>query len=444
MIALSFNAIKRTFDKISSRLFLRDFYDPQILNTEITGLLASTIDMRELLDGVFSLLDRDMKLDYSVAIISNGSLKESVIVQKGLTSSLKVSPSSLVQIFEHQEGAVIVDFIDESRGERISHYVRELKDSNVAAICELTDPNNPAARSGFLVFGNKRSGDPLNSTDVRTLKIITSELAVALQNSLRYEEIKLFNKTLQHEIEVATKELKRTNSKLKALDEAKDEFISMASHQLRTPLTSIKGYISMVLEGDAGEISQDQRRFLDQAFASSQRMVFLISDLLNVSRIQTGKFKLEKGRVDISKIVEDEVAQLAPAAEARHVTFHFERPDDFPVANLDETKIRQVIMNMLDNALYYTPAGGNVYASVESNSKEVIFKARDTGIGVPKEEQAHLFTKFYRADNAKEARPDGTGIGLFMAKKVVDTHKGSIIFESKEGKGSTFGFKVPI
>jgi signal transduction histidine kinase len=263
---------------------------------------------------------------------------------------------------------------------------------------------------------------------------------IAIQNALRFEEIQEFNITLQQRIDEATRKLRRANEKLKALDETKDDFISMASHQLRTPLTSVKGYISMVLEEDAGKITEKQREMLGQAFFSSQRMVYLIADLLNVSRLRTGKFVIESSPVDLATLVEEEIAQLKEEAATRKLALVYKKPKNFPMLMLDETKIRQIVMNFADNAIYYTPAGGKITLKLEETPTTIEFRVTDTGIGVPKSEQPHLFTKFYRAGNARKARPDGTGLGLFMAKKVIIAQGGSLIFESKEGKGSTFGF----
>ena len=214
----------------------------------------------------------------------------------------------------------------------------------------------------------------------------------------------------------------------------------MASHQLRTPLTSVKGYLSMVLEGDAGKVNPTQTKMLHQAFSSSQRMVFLITDLLNVSRLKTGKFVIESTPVDLSKLVEEEVAQLVETAQVKNIKLTYDKPADFPVLMLDETKTRQVGMNFIDNAIYYTPSGGNIKVELIDKPTTVELRVIDDGMGVPKAEQHHLFTKFYRATNARKARPDGTGLGLFMAKKVIAAEGGSIIFESNEGQGSTFGF----
>jgi signal transduction histidine kinase len=199
----------------------------------------------------------------------------------------------------------------------------------------------------------------------------------------------------------------------------------------------------MIQEGDAGHITEDQETMLNQAFASCQRMVYIISDLLNVSRIRTGKFNIDRTSVDLDYVVKDEIDQLKEIAKSLSVEIAYSPPEAVSPLYLDETKTRQVIMNFLDNALYYTPPGGLIKVNLINTEASVELRIKDNGMGVPRSEQHHLFTKFYRATNARKARPDGTGLGLFMAKKIVIAEGGAIVFDSQEGKGSTFGFIFP-
>ncbi len=286
---------------------------------------------------------------------------------------------------------------------------------------------------GVLIIGTKRPGAESSETDRAILERLGEAIGLAVDNKLLFEENQL-----------VLRKLEETNKKLLALDEAKDEFVSMASHQLRTPLTSVKGYVSMVLEGDAGKLNPQQQQLLRQSYTSAQRMVYLISDLLNVSRLRTGKFIMEPTSVYLPDVVEEELLQIEETAKSRNVKLRFQKPKKFPKLELDDTKIRQVIMNFVDNAIYYTPSGGEVEVSLNSSAVSAELTVSDNGIGVPKAEQAHLFTKFYRAGNARTARPDGTGLGLFMAKKVIIASGGAILFKSTEGKGSTFGFCFPL
>jgi signal transduction histidine kinase len=231
---------------------------------------------------------------------------------------------------------------------------------------------------------------------------------------------------------------------LKKIDDSKDDFMSMASHQLRTPLTSVKGYLSMLIDGDFGKLTSEQRRVLSEAYISSDRMTFIISDFLDVSRLQTGRFELQKAPVHLDEILNSEVNQLKMTASARKVNLVYESPDNLPIVNCDQNKIRQVVMNMIDNAIFYSHSDSKIEINLYQQGQKIIFTVRDYGIGVPKSEQHKLFEKFFRATNARQARPDGTGVGLYMARKIIIAHGGSVIFESQENVGSTFGFRLPI
>jgi signal transduction histidine kinase len=431
----------KLFDKVTNQVFYQDAYEPQELFDYLNRVLVSSLDLNYLLRHASQILADNLKAEYVVV-----GLKGNTEGQYRISGTTKIDFANAD--IEHlrkltpkyHQSVIVSDYLEEKH--------REIKNlmnrNNIAVIVRLTpDVRKDNEGLGYIVLGAKKSGNPYSNQDIRVLDTVANELIIAIQNALHFEEIQQFNVTLQSRVNDATRQLRRTNQKLEALDETKDDFISMASHQLRTPLTSVKGYLSMVLEGDAGKINDTQKKMLNQAFISSQRMVYLIADLLNVSRLKTGKFIIDWAPVDLSKVIQEEISQLTETAKSRGITLTYKKPADFPVVQLDETKTRQVIMNFVDNAIYYTPAGGHIAVELEDHVVSIELKVVDDGIGVPKAEQHHLFTKFYRARNAQRARPDGTGLGLFMAKKVVLAQGGSIIFESKEGKGSTFGFTFP-
>lgn len=279
--------------------------------------------------------------------------------------------------------------------------------------------------------------------DINLMRLIGGEVAVAIKNAQSMEEVRKLNDELQQRIEDATKELRASNRQLQKLDEAKNEFISMASHQLRTPLTSIKGYLDMLLQGDMGKLAPTQRAVLREAFSSSERMVQLINDFLNVSRLQTGKFTINRQLVNLGDIIKEEVTLLRVVAEQRGIRL-VTKIDRSVVVNIDADKVRQVVMNMIDNAIYYSKPKMTVTVTLKKTGEDVEFVVKDHGIGVPEAEQSGLFSKFFRGSNARKRRPDGTGVGLFLAKKVVLEHDGEMIFSSVENKGSVFGFRLPV
>ena len=446
-LGLIFPPLKRFFDRKTNQFFYRDAYDTQAFLNNLNGVLASTIELGVLLRQSSEIVQDNLKPEFC-----EFSINRTDVNQLAIGSGEKLLTNNELEHIKEEIKLVHQRLIVTDELETSHRNIRKLlSGKNIAVIAKLTSRAHTTPEIGYMLLGYKKSGNPYNSQDLRNIEIIADELVIAVQNALRFEEIQAFNATLQAKINEATHRLRNVNEKLQALDETKDEFISMASHQLRTPLTSVKGYLSMVLEGDAGKITGDQRKLLDQAFISSQRMVYLIADLLNVSRLRTGKFVIESKPSNLAELVEGEINQLQETAKGRKLQLTYEKPANFPDLMLDETKIRQVIMNFVDNAIYYTPAGGHIKVKVSQTPESVEFTVTDDGIGVPKTEQHHLFSKFYRAGNARKARPDGTGLGLFMAKKVIVAQGGSIIFKSKEGQGSSFGFsfaktklKVPV
>lgn len=437
LFAITLNPLKKVFDKLTNRIFYRDAYDSQEVLDQVSGVIVGNVDPIKLQKGALNLLYSSVKPTFSSFILIdriNNGIKNGYQIGRNWESD---EPQRLQLALKKITKPLVYEEIGHNQT-----VLREiLRYDDIGLVVPLVTKEE---KIGYIICGPKKSGNTYSSQDIGLLGIAANELAVALQNAQRFEEIQAFNITLQEKVNEATRELKSTNRKLIELDEAKDEFISMASHQLRTPLTSIKGYLSMLLDGDMGKLGDNQTNALKEAFGSSQRMVFLISDFLNVSRIKTGKFVIEKSEVDLATVVHEELLQLKELAESRNVQFKYDQPKEFPTVMLDDNKIRQVMMNMIDNAIYYTPVGGTVTVQLYVDANEVVFKVIDTGIGVPKAERHKLFTKFFRAANARVARPDGTGLGLFMAQKIVLAQGGAIIFESEEGKGSTFGWRFPL
>lgn len=435
-IAITFQPLKRFFDRWTNRFFYQDAYDGQALIDELNQTLVSTIELDKMLRSSAETLERNIKPEFCVFGLQETAYEGLRIIgnsqKKFGYQDISFAKLKLPQM---NQKVIVTDYLEESHKELQA----KMRKNDVAVLVRLTTDVNVEG-IGAIALGPKKSGNAYNSQDIKVLEIVANSLVIAMDNALRFEEIQKFNITLEQKVEDATRKLRRANEKLVAMDQTKDDFISMASHQLRTPLTSVKGYLSMVLEGDAGKVTPKQQKMLSQAFTSSQRMVYLIADLLNVSRLRTGKFVIEPKPTNLADVVEGEIQQLVETAKARGLKLSYDKPKRFPEYMLDETKIRQVIMNFTDNAIHYTKAGGSVRVALKETPLSVEFTVTDNGIGVPRHEQHHLFTKFFRAGNARKARPDGTGLGLFMAKKVVIAQGGSIIFKSQENKGSTFGF----
>lgn len=436
LLAFIFQPVKRFFDKATNRIFYKDQYDTDEFIARLSEVLTTTTDLRSLLQRAAIEIGNTLKSEQAFFYVNYSDDRHLSAGTGGYTSFTVSQIDELNKdMAQEQRAVIVVDLLPNSSATR-----RILDSRSVAVLMPIYRGGH---RLGYLALGAQRSSG-YAERDIRVLETISNELLIAIQNALSTQEVRDINTHLQERIKEATHELTRSNAQLKKLDKSKDEFISMASHQLRTPLTAVKGYISMVLDGDMGKITNEQRNVLEQAFESSQRMAYLIGDFLNVSRLQTGKFELELSSIDITSLVREEVGQLVDTARTRRITLEYDQPSETYTIQGDNNKLRQVMMNFIDNAIYYSRADGKVTVQLLKEPAGLVFKVIDTGIGVPPAERPKLFTKFFRATNARQQRPDGTGIGLYMAKKVVLAHGGTIIFETTEGKGSTFGFKLPL
>jgi signal transduction histidine kinase len=433
IMAFSFQPLRRWITRITDTIFFKNAYDPETFLDTMSHTIGSSIVLIELLYKALNLITTQMKISRGIIVVLSDAGKIYTSQSMGYPVAPKISEEDIHKMVK--DGTLVYDDLEEN-----SHYKALLRKHNASVVVPLKTENGV---EGLLILGEKLSGDMYSAGDLRVFEIIAPELAVAVNNAKSFEKIEKFNVTLREEVKKATAELEKKNTQLMELDKAKDEFISMASHQLRTPLTAIKGYLSMLLEGDAGEIKVSQYDFVNEAFQGANRMVGLINDLLNVSRMETGRFFLEPVEIDLDKLVQEEVKQLVQHAKEKKLELKYQEKGKTPHVWADETKIRQVVMNFIDNAVYYTTEG-SVVVTLSHDAKDVIFEVKDSGIGVPKAQQKNLFTKFYRADNARHVRPDGTGLGIYLAKRVLDDHHAELIFRSKEGEGSVFGFRFPI
>jgi PAS domain S-box-containing protein len=238
--------------------------------------------------------------------------------------------------------------------------------------------------------------------------------------------------------------LHRDVTREREVDRMKTEFVSLVSHELRTPLTSIKGYVDLLLDGDVGAVSDEQGGFLRIVKNNADRLVALINDLLDVSRIEAGKVELRLAPLDVATIVGQVASSLVPQLEAKGQTLRLDLPDDLPLVSADADRVAQVVTNLLSNAHKYTPAGGRIEVTAHRDGARVVVEVRDRGIGMSEDELGKLFTKFYRATNRTTEQVGGTGLGLTIAKSLVEMHGGTIGVESAPGAGTTFAFTLPV
>ena len=272
-----------------------------------------------------------------------------------------------------------------------------------------------------------------------TIFLILSFLSISLVRNF-IEDIRR-----KEELQVIADRLALANQELKRLDNAKSEFISIASHQLRTPLTAIKGYTSLILEGNYGKIDSQMQDVVNKVYAANTRLIDLVENLLSISRLESGRMQYNFQPTQVEEIVTDLGNMFAVSAKKRGLDFSVVLPEQpLPKVDLDPAKIREVMSNLIDNAIKYTEHG-SVIASLWQEGDKLRYSVKDTGIGVTAEDKERLFSKFSRSKETERLYVGGTGLGLYVGKTFVEKHGGRIWVESAgHGRGSEFIFELPI
>lgn len=267
----------------------------------------------------------------------------------------------------------------------------------------------------------------------------------------RFTEVDTLQKALQNQ-EVGAKmlirkdlELVRANEKLRELDAIKSNFISVAAHQLRTPLTAIKWTIDMILGGSLGPLTTEQRGFLMKGYESNERMIILVNDMLVADRAESDRMQYQFAPLQIVDLMDNVLYEVTTLANKKNVAIEVAPPSTpLPRVTVDAEKIRAVLQNLLENAVKYTPEGGKINVTTSATPESIRIAIKDTGIGIPEEQQKNIFSRFFRAPNAIKIQTDGSGLGLFITKSIVEKHGGKIWFESSLGQGTTFYFTLPL
>lgn len=230
----------------------------------------------------------------------------------------------------------------------------------------------------------------------------------------------------------------------KMVERMKTEFVSIAAHQLRTPLSAIKWTLKMLLEGDLGPLSSEQRDFIEKTYKSNERMISLVNDLLDATRIDEGRYLFKPVLTDIDPLIQSVINSYKEEFEKKKIKLQIKKEDKkLPKVLVDIEKIALAFQNLIDNSLKYTQAGGTIIVSLKKEEQEIKVSVKDTGVGIPKDQQVRVFNKFFRGANVMRMETEGSGLGLFITKNIIEAHGGKIWFKSDERKGTTFCFTLP-
>ncbi len=232
-------------------------------------------------------------------------------------------------------------------------------------------------------------------------------------------------------------------TKEQELENMKVDFVSMAAHELRTPLTSIRGYLDLISRDEKFKLPEDLGLYFERIKISSEQLVGLINNILNVSRIEHGELTQNSTKIDWAELVNKAVQDQMFSAKERSISLAYSGPEHNVFVIGDQISLLEVISNLITNAIHYTKEFGNITVSVTQTDKEIITSIKDNGVGIPANQIPHLFTKFFRVHSGLASGSGGTGLGLYISKSIIDLHEGNISVVSEESKGSTFTIRLP-
>ncbi|MFA6171916.1 MAG: ATP-binding protein [Patescibacteria group bacterium] len=431
--------IKDYFQNVSNRYFFTSLYDSNALITGLGDKLKSTLDPNKIYNIIFSTINDAFHVKSMLTLVKDRD--NDFIVEDNFNSKIDCKKLFFAtRSLYRQNGKDLVPVIvEELKRENSPKKIKSIQLLESYKIAALSPLGVEGQVTGLIALGEKESGDMYNDEDINVLNIVGTQATIAIENALLYKEIGEMNKNLQKKVEEKTGELRKQNEYLEKLLIMRSEFLDIASHQLRTPVSVIKGMISMILEGGLAKEKVDE--FLKAVLFKSNKLAEIINDILRASEMDTENVLLKFSKVDLNvlltKLIEDKQIQIKNSG----IKLSLNLPaKPLPILNADDRYLEQAIGNLVNNSIQYTPKGGKIDVDAKVNGKNVEIRVIDTGIGIPKEDMPKLFSKFSRAKNAIAMYTDGTGLGLFIVKKIVEGHIGGkiCIEKTEEGKGSTF------
>jgi|GEM_PF-911297 len=451
LIALVFGLVYSLFERFVKvtvvKSLVKEEYNEEKLRKDFGQVFNSVADLGLLVDKTMTLLSSGFGVRYVYVILSTSNERETLCFENTLTDpleeSVKVSISD-IGIYQGLSGVTLKEeVIEQPVGSKARVLLPFIEKKNIAALLPLSIGKRVI---GACFLGEKLSEGPYNITDIEFVEGIGVQFSVAVERAKLYTEAQQFNVKLQHEVDVATKKLKVQNEQLKELDKMKDDLISIAGHELRTPATVAKGNLYLLKKKIN---APDRIKYLEKAEDAIEREGELVTILLEASRIGKDTLELIVEPLRLEELAKEAVEDHTSAAEKKGLSLTYKEPEA-PLSQIygDKTRIREISDNLITNAIKYTEKG-SIRVWTEEKDEKVWFHIQDTGVGIPADEIQNLFQKFYRVRNYTSGtkhllRPGGTGLGLYVSKNLAKRHGGDVLVESEVNVGSTFSFYIPL
>jgi signal transduction histidine kinase len=448
IVALLFAPMKQRIQELIDKVFYQRRYSYRLTLLNLSETIGMMLRLDELGETLLNQLGEALQPEFAAILLENNSTYQ-VYKQIGNEEKLNeaLTPIDLISIKD-----------------------KPVRTSKGILVIPLLRKEQPI---GFILLGKKLSGSNYNAEDVSLMKTLSHETAIAIENAMLHERLRervhfmenaykklidVFSKThpeiltsesslsenndIISQLDVITDALINSSEKLMELNEIKSQFLSDVSHELRTPLTAIKGYAGNLIDGIVGNIDERQGKYAERISANCDRLDRMINELLTLSRIEAGKIELRPTKISLYSLINDVVFEFSPIARKKSVSLAFDCPVD-TIIIADGDRLKEILINLIDNAIKYTHSEGNVSIYVQDKEKQVIISVEDTGIGISPENFEKIFMRFARIQPKEKGDSNGVGIGLSIVKGFVELHNGKISVQSELDKGSQFIVTIP-
>lgn len=434
VLVFTFNPLKSFIEKITKNIFYKESYSSEVLLESLGSILRSTLSINTLTNNTLTELCDTMHITQAAYFLKT---REDKFIPRshGYKSTPELSSTAIQNLISAVDNELLIfDQLEESAIKML------MRQNNISIVIPL---RVKSTYHGILILGEKASGEIYSSQDIDILEIFAPQISIAIQNALSYDEIKHFADTLKNEVEIATHELKAANRHLKHLDRLKNEFIFIATHELKNPVTAMRGYLSMLNEGLFGKIPEKMQEPLTQLNSSNQQLVELVNDLLQIARSEAKTLTIHSEVVDVCSLVDVICGNLKALADQKKITFNHScsNPEKLTV-NADPQRVKEILNNLISNAIKYSDRG-TITITHELQDSMVVTHVTDQGVGISASDQKKLFTRFFRVEAEAAKGIPGTGLGLYIIKQIIEKMGGTIWLKSEVNKGSTFSFSLP-
>jgi signal transduction histidine kinase len=433
-LAFAFQPIKKFFDKVTDKIFYKNGYNLEDFYERINDALTLNTDLRDILKRTSEEIKTTVKCEQAFFHVHTD---DEHYASAGTKDHARLSPMDIEKVAKAcgKNRKLLLTHSIEKGG----HIGPVLRKNGI----EITLPLVQSKKTIGYLFLGEHLASGYNNRDIRALDMISDELTIAISNALSVQKVLELNATLQQKVADATKELKLKNKRLISLDKAKDEFVSVAAHELRTPMTVIRGFVDLLEREQLGPVNDKQKEILSKMGSSAKNLIDLVGNMLDLSKLEANRLEINQTDVNLDDLVASSLDKVSLLYEEKGVTLNYTGKN--VKIYTDPDKFERVLVNLLSNAFKFTPAGGSVTVSnaIDSANHKVIMCVADTGIGITADGINSLFKKFSQVDNYLQKTSGGTGLGLSICKQIVEKMGGEIWVESKVGKGSRFYYSAP-